>query len=205
MKKPHSLFRRLLALALVLSLLVMPLPMRAQAEGADSQLVLESKSLSAFASGSKTDGEAEKINDTFTILWSAKSKVDTSAKTWEDGYASEQRSSSADGLQHIESADKQGLSLHSFRSAPKLRFDCRGRYGPRNPRPPSPFPMFSNGNLKTPQVSILNSPGRAAMAVNDRRYGRAQAGSGGRRPRSPAAAGFYFVYFPYTLYRKVTI
>ena len=91
MKKPHSLFRRLLALALVLSLLVMPLPMRAQAEGADSQLVLESKSLSAFASGSKTDGEAEKINDTFTILWSAKSKVDTSAKTWEDGYASEQR------------------------------------------------------------------------------------------------------------------
>ena len=91
MKKPHSLFRRLLALALVLSLLVMPLPMRAQAEGADSQLVLESKSLSVFASCSKTDGEAEKINDTFTILWSAKSKVDTSAKTWDDGYASEQR------------------------------------------------------------------------------------------------------------------
>ena len=28
----------------------------------------------------------------------------------------------------------------------------------RFPRPPSPFPMFSNGNLKTPQFSIFNFP-----------------------------------------------
>ena len=92
MKKQFTLFKRLLALALVLALVVSPLPLRAAAETpADTGLVLESKNLTAFAAGAKADGEAEKMNDVFTLLCSSTSKVDTSAKTWDDGYESSQR------------------------------------------------------------------------------------------------------------------
>ena len=55
----------------------------------------------------------------------------------------------------------------------------------------SPFPMFSNGNLKTLPFSFFNSqfaPGVVHVAVNDRRYGRVQAGSGGTGNPSPTGA-----------------
>ena len=93
MTKHFHWYKRALALVLALLLLAAPLPLQAAAEGeeAASELVLESKNLTAFAAGEKADGEAERINDVFTILWSSKSKVDGSAKTWEDGYESAQR------------------------------------------------------------------------------------------------------------------
>ena len=60
------------------------------AGGADSY-VLEGLALEAFAAGEKADGDTTVVDDYFTIIWSAKSKVDSSKKTWDDGYYSEQR------------------------------------------------------------------------------------------------------------------
>ena len=56
-------------------------------------MTLETSALTAFAAGAKADGEEEKAgtNEYFTIIYSAKSKVDSSSKTFEDGYASAQR------------------------------------------------------------------------------------------------------------------
>ena len=59
-----------------------------------------------------------------------------------------------------------------------------------NPHPPSPLPMFSNGNLKTPQFSIFNSqfsirPFGVRRALDKRPYG----GDGARRVRGTAGAG----------------
>ena len=58
-----------------------------------SEFVLESSALTAFAAGSKADGDTEKAGteDYFTLIYSAKSKIDGSAKTWEDDYTSPQR------------------------------------------------------------------------------------------------------------------
>ncbi|MBQ7943402.1 MAG: hypothetical protein IJ326_04995, partial [Lachnospiraceae bacterium] len=49
--------------------------------------------LTAFAQGTKADGDSEKAgtDDYFTLLYSAKTKVDTSNKTFDDGYAASQR------------------------------------------------------------------------------------------------------------------
>ena len=49
--------------------------------------------LTAFAAGAKVDGDTEKVgtNGYFTVIYSAKSKVDSSSKTFEDGYTSSQR------------------------------------------------------------------------------------------------------------------
>ena len=93
MKQTYGLYRRALALLLALILIASPLSLRAAAEGenAGSELVLESKTLTPFAQGEKSDGETERINDVFSILWSSKSKVDGSTKEWEDGYVSDQR------------------------------------------------------------------------------------------------------------------
>ncbi len=60
---------------------------------ATTEYDLQSSDLTAFAAGAKADGASEKAGtgDYFEILYSAKSKVDASNKTWEDGYASAQR------------------------------------------------------------------------------------------------------------------
>ena len=49
--------------------------------------------LKAFAQGDKADGDSEKAgtNDYFTLLYSAKTKVDSSSKTFDDEYAASQR------------------------------------------------------------------------------------------------------------------
>ena len=49
--------------------------------------------LTAFAQGTKADGDSEKAgtNDYFTLLYSAKTKVDSSSKTFDDGYSATQR------------------------------------------------------------------------------------------------------------------
>ena len=66
------------------------LPAAVLAEAAPDSHVLEASALEAFAAESKADGDTTDAGF-FTLLWSAKSKVDGSSKTWEDGYASGQR------------------------------------------------------------------------------------------------------------------
>ena len=58
-----------------------------------STYTFESSALDAFAAGAKADGETEVVgtDGAFTIHWSAKAKVDSSSKTWTDGYTSAQR------------------------------------------------------------------------------------------------------------------
>ncbi|MBR2282601.1 MAG: hypothetical protein IJ863_08270, partial [Spirochaetales bacterium] len=62
-----------------------------EAAGGAASHVLEGSALEAFAAGSKADGDTTEVDGFFTVIWSAKSKVDSSKKTWEDGYYSEQR------------------------------------------------------------------------------------------------------------------
>ena len=54
----------------------------------NNQFIFESSTLETFAAGAKADGEMEKVgtDDYFTIIYSVKSKVDTSTKTWADEY-----------------------------------------------------------------------------------------------------------------------
>ncbi|SEG31763.1 Pectin methylesterase [Butyrivibrio sp. Su6] len=62
-------------------------------ETTTTEYTFESSDLTAFVVGAKGDGETEKAgtDEYFTLVYSAKSKVDSSAKTWDDGYASSQR------------------------------------------------------------------------------------------------------------------
>ena len=61
----------------------------AEAEG--NVHVLEANTLNPFAQGEKADGDTEVVNDYFTVIYSAKSKNDSSTKTWADEYTSSQR------------------------------------------------------------------------------------------------------------------
>lgn len=60
---------------------------------ASEEYTLEASALTAFAAGAKADGDTEKAgtDDYFTMIYSAKSKVDSSSKTFDDGYTSKQR------------------------------------------------------------------------------------------------------------------
>ena len=59
---------------------------------ASSTYVLDAeKELAAFAAGEKAVGDTMEVAGFFTILWSEKSKVDASSKSWDDGYSSGQR------------------------------------------------------------------------------------------------------------------
>lgn len=48
---------------------------------------LDASSITAFAAGVKTDGQEESLDDYFTAIWSARSRVDVSSKDFNDGYA----------------------------------------------------------------------------------------------------------------------
>ncbi len=58
-----------------------------------NEFVLETSSLTAFAQGAKADGDTESAgtDNYFTLIYSAKTKVDSSSKTFDDGYTSGQR------------------------------------------------------------------------------------------------------------------
>ena len=94
------LAKRALTFALVLAMLLSTVAVTALAEE-DTLLVapnpnanvhvLEASALTAFAAGDKKDGDTEVVEDYFTVIYSAKSKVDGSEKTWDDGYTSAQR------------------------------------------------------------------------------------------------------------------
>lgn len=61
--------------------------------GETTEFTLEGSALTAFGAGAKADGEEEKAgtDNYFTLVYSAKSKVDSSNKEFEDGYTSSQR------------------------------------------------------------------------------------------------------------------
>ena len=63
------------------------------AAGNAEQYVLDAADLAQFTNGAKKDGEEQSAgtDDYFTILWSSKSKVDGSKKSFEDGTAFTQR------------------------------------------------------------------------------------------------------------------
>ena len=63
------------------------------AAGDAEQYVLDAADLAQFTNGAKKDGEEQNAgtDDYFTILWSSKSKVDGSKKSFEDGTAFTQR------------------------------------------------------------------------------------------------------------------
>ena len=94
------LAKRTLSFVLVLTMLLSAVAVTALAaddvliapnpNAAPNKHVLEANTLTAFADGKK-DGDTEVVEDYFTILYSSKSKVDSSKRTWEDAYASSQR------------------------------------------------------------------------------------------------------------------
>ncbi len=95
----RHLAKRLLVCVLILAMLLSTMsgmalaaePTAAPADAAGNVHVLEASALTAFAAGDKKDGDTETVGDYFTLIYSAKTKVDSSKKEWEDGYASEQR------------------------------------------------------------------------------------------------------------------
>ena len=78
---------RLLFLCLMACML---LPIAACAE--DTAHTLDATAdLPAMAQGEKADGDSETFKDFFTVLYSAKNKIDGSNKTFDDGYTASQR------------------------------------------------------------------------------------------------------------------
>ncbi len=59
--------------------------------GGDKVSTLEANTMDAFDKGAKADGDTTAYDSYFTVLWSKNSKVDSSTKTWDDGYTSSQR------------------------------------------------------------------------------------------------------------------
>ena len=89
-KTSNKLVAVLLAvLMMLMSVSFTGLNFTAKAEG--TSYVLEATDLTAAAEGTLTDGQAIKAGDFFTLLCSAKTKIDGSKKEWDDGYKSEQR------------------------------------------------------------------------------------------------------------------
>ncbi|MCR5824978.1 MAG: hypothetical protein K6G54_00275, partial [Oscillospiraceae bacterium] len=110
--RTHPSLRRLLALMLSLAMaLSLPAGVASAADSAAADPnVLEASTLDAFTAGAKADGDSTAAGE-FTLLWSAKSKVDSSNKTWDDGYASSQR---------INFGGKASLEMNA------IRFDTAG-------------------------------------------------------------------------------
>lgn len=80
-----------------------------------TEFTLEGSALTAFSAGAKADGEEEKAGteDYFTIIYSAKSKVDSSSKEFEDGYTSAQRIN----LGGVASTEKQSIKFTTSNAA----------------------------------------------------------------------------------------
>ncbi len=74
----------------LLTLLMLLLALPALAE--ENVHVLDATAdLTAMAQGEKADGDTDLVKDFFTILYSAKTKIDGSEKTFDDGYTATQR------------------------------------------------------------------------------------------------------------------
>jgi len=77
--------------ALLMVLLLLPVGAVPAAASAVTYTLDTTADLAAMAAGAKADGDSETIGDFFTIYYSAKTKVDSSSKTFEDGYKGSQR------------------------------------------------------------------------------------------------------------------
>ena len=82
---------------------------------ATSEFVFESKDLETFAAGAKKDGDEEQVGTEkyFTLIYSAKSKVDTSTKNWSDEYTSGVRLN----LGGVASTSKNAIKFKTSNSA----------------------------------------------------------------------------------------
>ena len=83
---------RLLAVIIALVMVAQRLPAALLAPATGNVRVLDATAdLAAMDAGAKADGETEVIGDYFTITYSAKTKIDGSNKTFDDGYTATQR------------------------------------------------------------------------------------------------------------------
>ena len=82
---------------------------------ADGKYVLETSGLTAFGEGGKADGEKETAgtDNYFTLIYSTKTKVDSSSKTFDDGYSSSQRVS----FGGVVSVDKNAIKFETSNAA----------------------------------------------------------------------------------------
>ena len=80
--------KALLFLALMICMLALPM-MGAHAE--EVHILDCTADLPAMAQGEKADGDSETFNDFFTVMYSAKNKIDGSNKAFDDGYTASQR------------------------------------------------------------------------------------------------------------------
>ncbi len=96
----------LAVLMMLMSVSFTELNLTAKAEG--TSFVLEASALKAAAEGTFTDGQAVKAgtDDFFTLLYSAKTKIDGSEKSWDDGYSSKQRFNLGGGVSTEKNAVK---------------------------------------------------------------------------------------------------
>ncbi|MDD6052069.1 MAG: right-handed parallel beta-helix repeat-containing protein [Clostridiales bacterium] len=78
-------------LFLTLLLLCLVLPLGAQAADAQGHILDATADLAPMAQGTKADGDTELVGDFFTIHYSEKTKIDSSSKTFDDGYTATQR------------------------------------------------------------------------------------------------------------------
>ena len=84
-------------------------------QSADGTYVFESSALSVVAAGAKADGDTEVAGteDYFTLIYSAKTKVDSSSKSFDDGYSSSQRVNFGD----VVSVDKNAIKFKTSNAA----------------------------------------------------------------------------------------
>ena len=110
------------------------------------EFVLETNTLTSFGAGTKADGDTENAgtDNYFTIIYSAKSKVDSSSKTFDDGYESAQRINFGGKV----STEKNALKFTTS-SAAKVKV------------------WWAEGGDDNRQVAILDSTGAVAATTSE--------------------------------------
>lgn len=134
-----------LALSLIMLLTLIPFsPITLSAKAEAGSYVFEASSLTAAAAGTFKDGDTAKAgtDDYFTLIYSAKAKIDSSEKTWDDGYASSQRVNFGGGV----SADKNAVK---FTTA----------------NPATVKVWFAEGGDDNRQMTIINASGEEVAAT----------------------------------------
>lgn len=97
------------ALSLIMLLTLIPFsPLTLNAKADAASYVFEATSLAAADKGAFKDGDTAKAgtDNYFTLIYSAKTKIDSSSKTWDDGYTSGQRVNFGTGVSTEKNAVK---------------------------------------------------------------------------------------------------
>ena len=115
-------------------------------QSADGTYVFESSALSAVAAGAKADGDTEAAGteDYFTLIYSAKTKVDGSSKSFDDGYSSSQRVNFGD----VVSVDKNAIKFKTSNAATVKIW-------------------WAEGGDNNRQMAILNGSGTVVAQTNE--------------------------------------